>query len=205
MCRLVKNTRSAHTQSLGPECSSSFLTPMHHFNHRIEQPRVAEYGWIVFGKINRHAQFATIRGIGRLVTANPSSAFDRRPWYPTLNDRLLRCADSGMHAPGPADNMVVVGGVCWLGIVAAPKNDPEWDALGLEERLKCPHVAIEIELSRMNLEIIDSHVQVVEGRLVSVLFERSSPLYAQMTDRSRRLLPPIPVPRWPYRVRIGVS
>jgi hypothetical protein len=44
------------------------------------------------------------------------------------------CADSGMHALGPADNMVVVGGVCWLRIVAAPKNDPEWDALGLEEK-----------------------------------------------------------------------
>jgi hypothetical protein len=58
-----------------------------------------------------------------------------------------------------------------------PENDPEWYAFGFEERLNCLHVAIEIELSRMNLEIIDIHVQVEEGRLVSVLFERPGPTY----------------------------
>jgi hypothetical protein len=34
---------------------------MQYFGHRIEQPRVAEYGWIVFGKIDRNALFAAIR------------------------------------------------------------------------------------------------------------------------------------------------
>jgi hypothetical protein len=48
--------REVDTRSVAvPDWSSPFLTPIKHFSHCVDQPRVAEYGWIVFGKIDWHA------------------------------------------------------------------------------------------------------------------------------------------------------
>src|SRR5215813_291929 len=111
------------------------------------------------------------------AAANLCSALYRRSPHPALEDRLLGHADGGTHPVGPAYNMVVVGSVCWLRIVAAPKNDPKWDAFGVEERLKCPHVAVEGQLVPTEIHVIDVHVEMEERRLESIPFERSSPLY----------------------------
>jgi hypothetical protein len=48
-------TFGTRVQSLDRNGHVLSLTPMQYFGYRIDQPRVAEYGWIVFGKIDRDA------------------------------------------------------------------------------------------------------------------------------------------------------
>jgi hypothetical protein len=51
MRRLEHDTRSAHAQSLDRNGHLLSLTPMQNFSHRIDQPRVAEYGWMFSGRL----------------------------------------------------------------------------------------------------------------------------------------------------------